>query len=110
VLDVREPKECAHGHVPGAGNLPQADLASRLDELLRDRPLLTICRGGSRSLRAAQFLKQAGFGRAARVKGGTDTWCVAVNASPLPTPAASTSRASWKHHGIYMGPTLACLN
>ncbi|MBI2563617.1 MAG: MBL fold metallo-hydrolase, partial [candidate division NC10 bacterium] len=31
VLDVREPEEYAHGHVPGAISLPQADLASRLD-------------------------------------------------------------------------------
>ena len=51
VLDVREPEEYAHGHVPGAINVPQADLASGLDELPRDRPILAICRGGSRSSR-----------------------------------------------------------
>ncbi|MGH7425262.1 MAG: MBL fold metallo-hydrolase, partial [Candidatus Methylomirabilales bacterium] len=39
VLDVREPEEYAHGHVPGAVSLPQADLASRLDEVPRDRPV-----------------------------------------------------------------------
>src|SRR5438128_134326 len=31
VLDVREPIEYDHGHVPGSINLPQADLATRLD-------------------------------------------------------------------------------
>ena len=47
VLDVREPEEYArHGHVPGAINVPQANLACRPDELPGDRPLLTICRGG----------------------------------------------------------------
>ena len=80
VLDVREPEEYArHGHVPGAINVPQADLASRLDELPRDRPLLTVCRGGVRSLRAGQYLKQAGFGDVASVRGGTEAWRAAGN-------------------------------
>ena len=80
VLDVREPEEYArHGHVPGAINVPQADLAARLNELPRDRPLLTVCRGGVRSLRAGQYLKQAGFGDVASVKGGTEAWRAAGN-------------------------------
>jgi sulfur dioxygenase len=80
VLDVREPEEYArHGHVPGAINVPQAGLASKLDELPRDRPLLTICRGGVRPLRAGQYLKQAGFDEVASVKGGMEAWRAASN-------------------------------
>ncbi len=67
LLDVREPVEYAAGHVPGAVNIPQADLANRLGELPRDRLLLLICQGGYRSLRAAQFLKQMGFAQVASV-------------------------------------------
>jgi glyoxylase-like metal-dependent hydrolase (beta-lactamase superfamily II)/rhodanese-related sulfurtransferase len=74
LLDVREPEEYAHGHVPGAINLPQADLASRLDEVPRDRPVWTICQSGFRSLRTAQFLKQMGFDTVASVKGGMAAW------------------------------------
>src|SRR5687768_10342703 len=59
LLDVREPEEYAQGHVPGALNVPQAELATRLEEIPRERPLLTICRSGGRSLRSAQYLKQA---------------------------------------------------
>ena len=77
LLDVREPVEFAQGHVPGATNLPQADLADRLGELPRDRPLLVICQGGYRSLRAAQFLKQVGFADVASVEGGTAAWAAA---------------------------------
>src|SRR5229473_6076009 len=33
VVDVREPEEYAHGHVSGAVSLPQADLATRLDDI-----------------------------------------------------------------------------
>jgi rhodanese-related sulfurtransferase len=74
VLDVREPAEYAHGHVPGVISLPQADLASRLDEVPRDRPMITLCERGVRSFRAAQFLIQMGIERVASVKGGTAAW------------------------------------
>jgi rhodanese-related sulfurtransferase len=74
VLDVREPAEYAHGHVPGAVNLPQAELAMRLEELPRDRPIRVICQAGFRSLRSAQFLRQSGFERVATVLGGTAAW------------------------------------
>jgi hydroxyacylglutathione hydrolase len=74
LLDVREPSEYVHGHIPGAVSLPQADLASHLDDLPRDRPLFVVCRTGSRSLRAAQFLTQMGFPDVANVPGGTLAW------------------------------------
>jgi len=74
LLDVREPEEFAHAHVPEAVNLPQSELASRLEEIPNDRPVVTICRSGARSLRAAQFLKQAGIKQVASARGGTEAW------------------------------------
>ena len=74
LLDVREPEEYAHGHVPGAINLPQADLATRLAEIPPERAVYTICRSGLRSLRAAQFLKQMGYEAVRSVRGGMDAW------------------------------------
>ena len=74
LLDVREPDEYAEGHVPGAVSVPQAELASRLDELPRDRPLYVICQRGTRSVRSAQFLKQVGYGDVRNVAGGTGAW------------------------------------
>jgi rhodanese-related sulfurtransferase len=74
LLDIREPGEYAHGHVAGAINLPQADLASRLNEVPRDRPVLLLCERGVRSYRAAQFLIQMGVNRVASVRGGTAAW------------------------------------
>src|SRR5207248_2333284 len=77
LLDVREREEYARGHVPGAINLPQADLASQLDQVPRDRPVFVICQSGPRSLRSAQFLAQMGFDAVASVSGGTEAWCAA---------------------------------
>lgn len=73
-LDVREPSEFLSAHIPGAINLPQAELATRLDELPRDRPILVVCQGGYRSQRAAQFLHQMGYRNAVSGRGGMDAW------------------------------------
>jgi rhodanese-related sulfurtransferase len=106
VLDVREAAEYATGHVPGAINLPQADLATRLDELPRDKPLLLICQGGYRSLRAARFLAQVGFGDVVSVQGGTAAWQAA--GWPIETAAAVDRgpryvETEWAHAGVTTG-------
>jgi glyoxylase-like metal-dependent hydrolase (beta-lactamase superfamily II)/rhodanese-related sulfurtransferase len=102
VLDVREPEEFAGGHIPGAVNLPQADLATRLDEVPRDRQLYVICQGGFRSLRAAQFLKQRGFKGVASVKGGTEGWRAAggdMVRESAPAVPPRIIESEWAHAG-----------
>jgi hydroxyacylglutathione hydrolase len=86
LLDVREPEEYISGHVPGAISLPQAELASRLDEAPREAPLFVICHTGNRSLHAAQFLHQLGI-TATNVRGGTEAWRAKGN--PLAFGAAA---------------------
>ena len=73
-LDIREPVEYVRGHLPGAVNLPQAELASHLDELPREREVMLVCAHGTRSFLAAQFLGQMGFPRVVSVRGGTEAW------------------------------------
>jgi glyoxylase-like metal-dependent hydrolase (beta-lactamase superfamily II)/rhodanese-related sulfurtransferase len=102
LLDVREPDEYALGHVPGAVNLPQAELASRLDEMPRDRPVQVICQGGYRSLRSAQFLAQCGFRDVVSVRGGTAAWQADGNAVEQGTIRADAPRiieSEWAHAG-----------
>jgi glyoxylase-like metal-dependent hydrolase (beta-lactamase superfamily II)/rhodanese-related sulfurtransferase len=74
VLDVREPAEYGSGHVPGALSLPQADLALNLSQVPRDREVLVVCQGGTRSVRAARFLKQMGYPHVTNLSGGTAGW------------------------------------
>ena len=74
IVDVREPAEYQAGHVPGAVNIPQCELADRLDELEREREVMMVCQSGARSMRAAQFLKQVGYPRVINLRGGTAAW------------------------------------
>jgi NADPH-dependent 2,4-dienoyl-CoA reductase/sulfur reductase-like enzyme/rhodanese-related sulfurtransferase len=61
VLDVRTPGEFAAGAVPGATNIPVDALRSRLEELPRDRPILTYCQAGQRGYVATRMLRQHGL-------------------------------------------------
>jgi hydroxyacylglutathione hydrolase len=102
ILDVREPEEFARGHVPKAVNLPQADLATRLDEVPRDRPIMTICQSGMRSLRSAQFLRQQGFDQVVSVAGGTAEWRASgrpVEATEAETGPLRIMDSEWAHAG-----------
>lgn len=76
ILDVREPAEFAGplGHIPGARPLPLGQLAERAAELPRERPMVTVCRAGSRSAQAVTLLQQAGVERVANLAGGMLRW------------------------------------
>jgi glyoxylase-like metal-dependent hydrolase (beta-lactamase superfamily II)/rhodanese-related sulfurtransferase len=102
VFDVREPEEFVNGHVPGAVNLPQADLATRLSDVPRDRPVFLICQGGFRSLRAAQFLSQCGISDVISVKGGTEAWRAAggqLDQEGARAPQPAIVETQWPHAG-----------
>lgn len=75
-VDVREPAEFdgSLGHLHGARLIPLGDLPRRLDELDRSRPVVTICRSGTRSAQAALLLGKAGFGQVANLGGGMLRW------------------------------------
>ncbi len=61
LIDVRTSEEFASGYIEGAINIPVDDLASRLDEIETDMPIVVYCRSGNRSARAATILRDAGF-------------------------------------------------
>jgi NADPH-dependent 2,4-dienoyl-CoA reductase/sulfur reductase-like enzyme/peroxiredoxin family protein/TusA-related sulfurtransferase/rhodanese-related sulfurtransferase len=61
LVDVR-PKESADLHpVPGAINIPMTELRKRLDEINRNKPVVTVCALGKMSYFASRVLKQNGF-------------------------------------------------
>jgi hydroxyacylglutathione hydrolase len=92
VIDVRQLSEFESGHVPGALAIGAGDLADRLDQLPRDRPIATICASGYRSSVAASLLRAGGFTRVAWVPGGVPTWEAAGHPVAYGAPAGD---ASW---------------
>ncbi len=78
LLDVRQPDEYAGelGHVPGAVLIPLPELSSRLSEIqgYREKRVIAICRSGSRSARATELLRDAGFRDVWNMTGGTLAW------------------------------------
>ena len=76
VVDVREPAEWDAGHIEGARHIPGDALGDHLHELDPSRPVVTVCRSGSRSSDAARVLAAEGF-RAQRLAGGMLAWAEA---------------------------------
>ena len=74
LLDVREPDEFAAVRAPGAALLPTSTFTTRVGELPADRPLLVVCRTGSRSAAVTSFLLRAGRRDVANVAGGMEAW------------------------------------
>lgn len=76
VLDVREDKEWAAGHIPHAKHIPLGQLSSRLNELEKHKgkPVVISCRSGHRSARACALLKKSGFENVHNLAGGIIAW------------------------------------
>ena len=72
VVDVREPWEFELCRIDGSVSIPLGQIATRSDELPRERPLVLVCHHGGRSQHAAMLL-----------------------AAPV-SRRCTTSRAAWK--------------
>jgi ArsR family transcriptional regulator len=88
VIDVRPDDEYALGHLPGAVNVPLADLQRRLSRLPRDKEIVAYCRGAYCvfSFEAVATLRARGF-KARRLRDGFPEWRVA--GLPVETSPAS---------------------
>jgi rhodanese-related sulfurtransferase len=73
IVDVRQPAETQAGVVREAVLIPLTEFGKRLEELPRERPILTICRSSHRSPVAARKLAKAGY-EVLDVKGGMLAW------------------------------------
>jgi|TARA_R110000803_G_scaffold88774_1_gene155729 rhodanese-related sulfurtransferase/DNA-binding transcriptional ArsR family regulator len=75
VLDVRPADEASIARLPGAVNIPLAELETRLGELAPDREIVAYCRGPwcVLAFEAVSKLREKGF-RARRLEGGLPQW------------------------------------
>lgn len=85
LLDVRPEEEYRAAHIPGARNIPVAELQQRLREIGKEQEVIAYCRGPYcvYSDEAVSLLRQAGY-RARRLEGGLPDW----RAAGLPVEAS----------------------
>ena len=88
LIDVREAREFALSHLPGAVHMPLAELPLRLAGMPPDSPLVFICRSGARSWAAANLAMSAGRTSLAHLEGGMLAWAAALDPAMVVAPLA----------------------
>jgi glyoxylase-like metal-dependent hydrolase (beta-lactamase superfamily II)/rhodanese-related sulfurtransferase len=92
VVDIRETDEFDSWHIFGSRNIPvydalrageEVDLAAKTDGLSTASPVVTVCRSGVMSKRAAALLESAGF-KAISLQGGIRGWGAVWSVAGVP--------------------------
>lgn len=73
-LDVRSPAEYEQVQLPASTLIPLGTLRGRLDELPKDKDIITFCKISLRGYEAALILKAAGFEKVRLMDGGIAMW------------------------------------
>lgn len=79
IVDVRGADEREICVIDGTVPIPLNELPDRLDELDKDAEIVTQCKGGVRSMQAAQILVDAGFTNITNLEGGILAWAAQVD-------------------------------
>ncbi|MCL6452719.1 MAG: rhodanese-like domain-containing protein [Alicyclobacillus sp.] len=74
IIDVREPGEVMSGKIPGAKNIPLAQIPGRLAEIDPNVETIVVCRSGGRSAQACEYLMSQGFHQVRNMMGGMLAW------------------------------------
>jgi len=81
ILDVREPQEYQINKIAGSTLIPLGELPQRYQELDPDKEIVTHCKMGQRSAKAADFLRTVGFTKVKNLRGGILAWIDQVDPS-----------------------------
>ncbi|MCE0723302.1 MULTISPECIES: rhodanese-like domain-containing protein [Legionella] len=78
LIDVRELEEWQEFHISGALHIPKDIIASSIAATIpnKDQPIYLHCKGGVRSLFAAQSLMDLGYQEVYSVDGGIIDWAM----------------------------------
>jgi adenylyltransferase/sulfurtransferase len=78
ILDVREPREYEIANL-GGHLIPLGELPSRVGELDPSREIVVHCKMGTRSAKAVELLRKAGFRKVKNLAGGITAWSERVD-------------------------------
>jgi len=79
LIDVREPREFAAGHLNLSVNIPLGLLHSKYPGLLLDKMPVFVCRSGARSLRACAIAARHGAAEFGHLDGGLLAWAADID-------------------------------
>lgn len=74
LVDIRDPGSFTLGHPQDAIHLSNDSLATFIQEVEFDRPVLVICYHGISSQGAAEYLVNQGYEQVYSIDGGFDAW------------------------------------
>ena len=74
ILDVRRENEWNEGYLEGATHIYLGHLPKQIDQLPRNKPIVVVCKTGTRSSFGTSILLRAGFDDVCNVLGGMDAW------------------------------------
>lgn len=76
LVDVRTKEEFVGGHIGKAQNVcvTDEDFKQKAAKLNKEKPVYVYCKGGGRSARAAEILKEMGFKEIYDMQGGIVNW------------------------------------
>ncbi len=100
LIDVREADEIAAGSPVGALRLGRGFLELRVEDAVPDfdRPVVTMCAGGVRSLFAAETLQRLGYRRVKSIAGGFGRWKAEGLPFEVPAQLDQAARARYSRH------------
>jgi len=79
VLDVREPFEHDIARIEGSLLVPLGELSSHINEIPRDKEIVVMCKSGTRSAKATEFLRQQGVQNVYNLEGGINAWAEKID-------------------------------
>jgi sulfur-carrier protein adenylyltransferase/sulfurtransferase len=100
LLDVREPDEYEQGAIPGSIHIPRGHLESQIESRVtdRDRPVVVMCAGGTRSAFAAKTLGELGYTDVVSMAGGFNQWKDEGRAWVKPQSLSPEQRNRYQRH------------
>jgi rhodanese-related sulfurtransferase len=81
IVDVREPFEFEIARLPNSQLIPLGTLAETYERLSAREKTVVLCKTGSRSARATEFLRARGFENSFNLAGGIEAWREEVDPS-----------------------------
>jgi molybdopterin/thiamine biosynthesis adenylyltransferase/rhodanese-related sulfurtransferase len=100
LIDVRTDRERQTSYIPGSVHLPMAEVESRLAEVAPDpnRPIITYCATGRRSLDILPTLAALGYDDAVSMAGGIVAWQALGYGTESPSALDEEKLARYSRH------------